>query len=120
MSDGHYCSHPEIHKWRMNFVGTRAMSTAEKFAVHESQNWRCCYCGVRTRTFQEGATYSSLDLATIEHIIPVSEGGTNHCDNLVSACMWCNCARQNHSADEWFEKVFWMKIDGLHPHFSPA
>lgn len=36
----------------------------------------CAYCGMPSES--------------IEHVDPVSRGGTNDCDNVVGACMDCN------------------------------
>ena len=48
---------------------------------------RCQLCGVK---FERG------DL-TIDHIVPVSKGGTNHIDNLQPACVSCNCSKGNRT-----------------------
>ena len=49
----------------------------------EAQNWRCCYCGVRT-------TASGGCRATFEHIIPRALGGSNLVGNLAISCCSCN------------------------------
>lgn len=56
----------------------------------ESQNWKCCWCGLRT-THIAGKKNS----ATIEHIIPVSKGGSNSIENLAMACSSCNNNRKD-------------------------
>jgi 5-methylcytosine-specific restriction endonuclease McrA len=62
-----------------------------KLAVWERDRWRCRYCGVplhdpaiRERT--NGKTRP----ATVDHVVPRSNGGSNHFRNLVSACRSCN------------------------------
>ena len=30
---------------------------------------------------------------TIEHVVPLSRGGTNSADNIVAACFMCNCLK---------------------------
>jgi len=32
---------------------------------------------------------------TVEHIIPLSKGGTNYIDNIVPACRFCNLSKNN-------------------------
>lgn len=39
-------------------------------------------------------------VATIDHVIPSSRGGTNGLDNLVAACRWCNEERGNKTPVE--------------------
>lgn len=46
-------------------------------------NAKCCYCQ---------CVYSSLEL-TIEHLIPLSYGGSNDISNIALACKACNNAR---------------------------
>lgn len=50
----------------------------------------CAYCG-------EHAPYQGVRRRiTIEHVTPLSEGGTNRDDNLATACSDCNSARSSH------------------------
>jgi 5-methylcytosine-specific restriction endonuclease McrA len=59
------------------------------------QGWRCCWCGCRMRPEPGHA-----DSATIEHIEPLSRGGSNQWFNLASACWTCNTRRNALSLDE--------------------
>lgn len=53
----------------------------------ESQNWRCCYCGVRTN--EHDHLYDEY-VPTFEHVIPLGRKGPDHPDNLAIACYACN------------------------------
>lgn len=53
----------------------------------ESQNWKCCFCGVKA----DGATVKTV--ATLEHFVPKSEGGKDEYDNAVMSCLKCNNQR---------------------------
>lgn len=48
---------------------------------------KCVYCG-------EPATQ-------VDHIVPVSKGGTDDVSNLVPACRSCNSSKGNRDVDEW-------------------
>lgn len=39
--------------------------------------------------------------ATIDHIVPVSKGGTNRWNNLAWACQSCNCLKADLSLEEF-------------------
>ena len=54
-----------------------------KQAVFERDKYTCQYCG---------CTCSDLE---VDHIIPVSKGGTDDIRNLATACMMCNRAKGN-------------------------
>jgi hypothetical protein len=42
---------------------------------------------------------------TLDHVVPVSDGGTNCTDNLITACHVCNSKRGNASIDIWCEFI---------------
>ena len=54
-------------------------------AVFERDNYTCHYCG---------RCGKGVDLE-IDHIIPVSKGGTTDMRNLITACRACNRAKRN-------------------------
>ena len=62
---------------------------------------RKSYRGIKARLLRENFSCywcrDSLDrsTATIDHVIPLSKGGTNGGDNLVLACETCNHDRRN-------------------------
>lgn len=61
----------------------RARAVAE---LVERDGDHCWYCGF---TFTESGDRA----CTIDHVIPRSEGGPNHVDNLRLACFYCNMRR---------------------------
>jgi 5-methylcytosine-specific restriction endonuclease McrA len=52
----------------------------------------CLYCKVECN-----------DKVTIDHFIPLSKGGSHERDNLVPACLKCNCSKSNKDPFEWAE-----------------
>lgn len=48
--------------------------------IYERDNYKCRYCGTELTRFT----------ATLDHIQPVSSGGDNSMNNLVTACLACN------------------------------
>lgn len=73
-------------------------------AVWARTNGHCWYCGSKTNPFDDFA---------IDHVIPVSAGGSNEHSNLVPSCRTCNSRKQARPVEElrrfmsggafWFE-----------------
>lgn len=53
--------------------------------IFEPDNYKCTYCGKQLTRFT----------VTLDHIQPVSKGGDNSFDNLVTSCLHCNSRRIN-------------------------
>lgn len=60
----------------------------------ELQQGRCFYCGIEMDLDGSNAKYS----ASIEHMIPMSQGGLNVAENIVMSCRSCNSAKRSKSA----------------------
>jgi hypothetical protein len=58
--------------------------------LFERDGWSCRYCGEHL----DAAT------ATLDHVIPVSRGGTNDAENLATSCMMCNSIKSGRTLDE--------------------
>ena len=54
-----------------------------RLKVFERDNYKCKYCQKQLTRFT----------ATLDHVQPVSQGGDNSFDNLVTACLHCNSQR---------------------------
>lgn len=61
----------------------------------------CYYCGTGLIVKPEFGFEDTVGVATIDHRLPKSRGGTNHLDNLVLACGPCNRAKQDRTLEEW-------------------
>ena len=68
--------------------GRQSIPRELRHKVFARDGYRCRECG-------KGRDETSLE---IDHIIPVSKGGTNHIDNLQTLCKECNRAKYT---DEW-------------------
>lgn len=61
----------------------------------------CCYCQA-TMDFGPTKGHGFVpDRATIEHIVPLSRGGTHTWDNVCLACWQCNVRKNRRLVDEW-------------------
>lgn len=59
--------------------------------VFKRDNYTCQYCGKRGGKLE------------VDHIIPISKGGTNDIENLATSCRKCNRQKYNKSAQEFIE-----------------
>lgn len=70
------------------------MTSQTRLRIYKRDGYKCKKCG----------TGSDL---TIDHIIPVSKGGTNVDTNLRTMCRRCNEHRGNYTA-KWWRALFWF------------
>lgn len=72
----------------------KASTSAEAispFDVFKRDSWLCHLCGAKTRKALRG---TSEDLAPeLEHIVPLSKGGTHTLDNVACSCRKCNLSK---------------------------
>lgn len=59
---------------------------------HSAQKGRCYWCGKKV-----GKVYH------VDHIVPLSRGGSDSPENLVIACPHCNVSKRNRLPHEWPE-----------------
>lgn len=66
-------------------------SRTTKKRLAAKHGWECFYCGCGL----------SVETGTVDHVIPLSRGGTNRIDNKVLACLPCNSAKADALPEEW-------------------
>jgi 5-methylcytosine-specific restriction endonuclease McrA len=57
---------------------------------------KCYYCGVELTKIPH-----KKNTLTRDHVIPLSNGGTDKLDNIVPACNSCNGRKSTKTVDEW-------------------
>lgn len=78
-----------MNRWREDIMSREALKSLRK-RLYEAHPY-CAYCD---RPIKYGK--SSLD-----HLIPVSRGGTDDPGNIALACLHCNQAKADRSPIEW-------------------
>lgn len=58
--------------------------------LFERDGWTCKYCG-------DGVTREN---STLDHVLPVSKGGTNDPENLATCCFICNSIKSGRTYEE--------------------
>lgn len=74
--------------WKQNAQGTHTADDIRR--QHKSQRGRCYYCQCKV-----GDKYH------VDHVVPLSRGGSNGPENLVIACPKCNMEKQAKLPHEW-------------------
>ena len=67
-----------------NWNGMNWIRQEKRLAIYARDGFACVYCG---KTAEDGTKLS------LDHIIPASHGGNNEANNLITACVNCNCKR---------------------------
>lgn len=88
----------EVRRSRQQRAGPRC-SKADISHLRKLQEDQCAYC----MTELEGAGY-------VDHMTPLSKGGTNDIGNLVLACFQCNAEKHAKTANQYF---LWRFMHGV-------
>src|SRR5437868_9620515 len=73
----------------------------------------CIYCWYCNCVLSE-RTWS------LDHVIPLSRGGTDHQGNLVAACKRCNSSKGNKTIPEWRLRNVLAQVNELRCEILPA
>lgn len=65
----------------------------------------CVYCGRVLRYDHSTLGPVPNKECSIDHLLPVSRGGTDDPSNLVLACKGCNRSKSDRTPDEWAEMI---------------
>lgn len=94
------CEHVKIRRARMADVVTDKRVTVASLRKRDGD--LCCYCDV-AMSFQRGTRGEGIapNRATLEHVMPISRGGSHTFENTALACHRCNVSKNNKTVDEW-------------------
>lgn len=81
-------THQRRRARKRNAVGSYTAADIE--AQYKRQKGRCYWCDVKV-----GETYH------MDHVVPLSRGGSDLPENLVVACPTCNCSKHDKLPHEW-------------------
>lgn len=62
--------------------------------IYQSQDGKCIYCGKEISMERSNETH-------LDHIHPISKGGSNWPSNLAFACRACNLSKSDWTLEEW-------------------
>lgn len=65
--------------------------------VYEQDEYLCFYCGIRVEVCSDNVTRQ----ATIDYMIPSTQGGSREQDNLTTCCRSCNSRKRDRTMEEY-------------------
>lgn len=68
-----------------------------KRQLFHRDKWLCQYCGIQV----QGRDQYQTNAATVDHVIPLADGGMSIQSNMVTACKGCNLGKGDLSLAEW-------------------
>ena len=78
-------------------------TTEDIEALYASQDGKCCYCGCDLN----GKFH-------VDHVIPLTRGGSDAADNIAIACAFCNQSKKDKLLSEWKGSSRMLKGDPFH------
>jgi 5-methylcytosine-specific restriction endonuclease McrA len=90
----------DTYAWQMDAIkraqeyGARIVDRFDRAEIFERDDWSCQVCGVAC-TLPDPYT---LTAATIDHVVPLSEGGDHSRANARTCCLSCNSAQPARQA----------------------
>lgn len=73
-------------------AATGNVTATEWAAIVEAYNGACVYCGATERLTQD-------------HVVPLAAGGTHSPDNVVPACLSCNCSKGARPVEAFRQRI---------------
>ena len=83
----------------------REVSPKLRQAVGDDQDWRCVYCN---------ADVSGKGKPHLDHIIPVSRGGSADRENLQILCVSCNYSKSTFMPGPWLDRYMERRRESAH------
>jgi|ERR1043166_3779502 hypothetical protein len=75
-------------KRRRDVIAARPFDIINPIKVFEDSRWICHICGVQTLPFFRGTNHPLAP--ELDHVTPLSRGGTHTLDNVACSCRQCN------------------------------
>lgn len=73
------------------------VANVDRQAIFRRDRWRCYRCGCQ---LMKVAPIPHPRAATLDHLVPISRGGTHEPANVKACCYLCNCSKGNRGGNE--------------------
>lgn len=105
MSECKECKKDAVRKRKISLLyGAEYDKTITKKSLIKKLGLLCYYCKEQMTTTSRSLERYDPRLVTIEHLIPISLGGTHTQDNVVLACWECNSKKNNKTVNQFLNK----------------
>jgi 5-methylcytosine-specific restriction endonuclease McrA len=100
-----YATNPDLYHTKWHQRRARIKDNGGSFTSQELRHMRltqggfCAYC-------QGHHPHLSID-----HVVPLDQGGRHEAANIVLACPTCNSSKGNRTPDQWVNRWYWRKRD---------
>lgn len=78
-------------KQKMRLLGT-VKEPVCRWEVFKRDSWTCYICKRKVRNISNHPR-----MATLDHVIPISKGGSHTYSNIKTCCAECNCKKADNS-----------------------
>ena len=79
---------------------SRNFSVKFKRTIFKRDDYTCKYCG-----WKNGVSGKQDRILTLDHIIPISHGGTTKPNNLITSCLKCNIKKNDKIIESLFKII---------------
>lgn len=79
---------------------TNGPTMARRKRVYVRDHGLCRYCGKQTIETPQGSARNRPWRRTLDHVVPVAQGGVNRSSNLVTACDPCNTFKAGRTPEQ--------------------
>lgn len=83
---------------RIRVRENKGYERVDPYDVFDRYGWKCYICGIDTPVELRGLNVSRSP--ELDHIHPISRGGSHSMDNLACCCRRCNILKSNRTIDE--------------------
>jgi 5-methylcytosine-specific restriction endonuclease McrA len=89
------------HKRRTRLLAGEYDRTVTRANLRRQYGDQCFYCSCAMDFAHYTHATKPGNLASVEHVLPISKGGGHTWDNVVLACLDCNLRKNARTLDEW-------------------
>lgn len=88
---------------QVKLMSSNWIKKPRRYNIYIRDGFACAYCGTQVTPADQRGKGNPATMATLDHIIPRSQGGNNTSSNLVCSCLSCNASRKDTPLFEYLD-----------------